>query len=289
MAQEPARGVNDNKLQKRMPATIVEKGQYALAIVVVGAMLVVAGFPAFVVFFFGIFAYFLWKIFSSGSRSETREIFEFYLAANEILRDDERRWYGFEIREIIDRGNRIVRTMSGAPPLIYFALGALHHKIGDHKDAATNLASALENEQSDELNFVFPSPELRNYVRVLRKIEREPAEAPMTSSAVRSLERARRIRGNSLLEESRRRMQEMEDAAKLKLLTEETVDAVPAIYNNGHSSESVVERVKAEDAKSEPAPEHSKRRRKDKSAETRFSDRKPISEVLHDIYDSNTH
>src|SRR5215470_8092987 len=140
MAQEPATDVNENKLQKRMPTTIVEKGQYALAIVVVGAMLVVAGFPAFVVFFFGIFAYFLWKIFSSGSRSETREIFEFYLAANEILRDDERRWYGFEIREIIDRGNRIVRNMSGAPPLVYFALGALYLKVGDYKEATTNLA-----------------------------------------------------------------------------------------------------------------------------------------------------
>src|SRR5689334_25167615 len=122
-------------------------------------MLVVAGFPAFVVFFFGIFAYFLWKIFSTGSRSETREIFEFYLAANEILRDDERRWYGFEIREIIARGNRIVQNMSGAPPLVYFALGALHNKVGEHKEAVSNLANAIENEHADELNCVFPSPE----------------------------------------------------------------------------------------------------------------------------------
>ena len=277
-----------------MPTTLVEKGQYALALVVVGAMLVVAGFPAFVVFFFGIFAYFLWKIFSSGSRSETREIFEFYLAANEVLRDDERRWYGFEIREIIDRGNRIVRMMSGAPPLVYFALGALNLKVGDYKEAAVNLGNALENEQSDELNFIFPSPELRNYVRVLRKIEREPAEAPMTSSAVRSLERARRIRGKSMLEESRKRMEESEETAKLKQLAEETSEPmqeniVSAVYGNGHNGESVVERVKSEELKPESTSSTTKRRRKDRNPDSRFSDRKPISEVLHDIYDSNTH
>ena len=273
-----------------MPSGVMEKGQYALAFVVVAAMLVVAGFPAFVVFFFGIFAYFLWKIFSSGSRSETREIFEFYLAANEVLRDDERRWYGFEIREIIARGNRIVQLMSGAPPLVYFALGALHSKIGEFKEAVSNLSNAIENEHADELNFVFPSPELRNYVRVLRKIEREPAEAPMTSSAVRSLERARRIRGKTMLEESRKRFEEVEQAARLKLAEENVPaeNAIAAIYNNGESRQtngnvSVVEPV----IKEPSAPP--RRRKKEKDSESRFTDRKPISEVLHDIYDTNPH
>jgi hypothetical protein len=283
--------MNDNKLQKRMPDAIIQKGQYALAFVVVAAMLVVAGFPAFVVFFFGIFAYFLWKIFSTGSRSETREIFEFYLAANEILRDDERRWYGFEIREIIARGNRIVQNMSGAPPLVYFALGALHNKVGEDKEAAQNLANALENEHADELNFVFPSPELRNYVRVLRKIEREPAEAPMTSSAVRSLERARRIRGKSLLEESRRKVQEAEQNAHLKL--EEKVapqpDIVEAIYGNGEARDHVSHITQLLTEETPPPPSNNRRRKKDKDGDSRFSDRKPISEVLHDIYDTNTH
>src|SRR6476469_611226 len=207
--------MNDNKLQKRAPTGVVEKGQYALAFVVVAAMLVVAGFHAFVVFFFGIFAYFLWLIFLICFRSETRDIFEFYLAANEMLRDDDRRWYGFEIREVISRGVRIVQSMSAAPPLVYFTLGALFNKIGEHKEAVANLKNALENEHSDEMNFVFPSPELRNYVKVLRKIEREPAEAPMTSAAVRSLERARRVRGTSLLEESRVKMEALASQAPL--------------------------------------------------------------------------
>ena len=77
---------DDNKLQKTLPATIKEKGQYFLAFGVIASMLMVARFPSFVIVFFGIFAFFLWKIFSSGSRNETREIFEFYLSANEMLR-----------------------------------------------------------------------------------------------------------------------------------------------------------------------------------------------------------
>ena len=284
--------LNDNKLQKRPPSGVVEKGQYALAFVVVAAMLVVAGFPAFVVFFFGIFAYFLWKIFTSGSRSETRDIFEFYLAANEMLRDDDRRWYGFEIREVISRGVRIVQSMSAAPPLVYFTLGALFNKIGEHKEAVANLKNALESEHSDEMNFVFPSPELRNYVKVLRKIEREPAEAPMTSAAVRSLERARRLRGKSLLEESRSKMEE--SVAQAPQL--DAVKPSEPEKSNGHAEGrvppgSIVDQRENEAPLRNEKPEGllNKRRSRQKEPNERFSNRKPISEVLHDIYDDNTH
>jgi hypothetical protein len=284
--------LNDNKLQKRPPSSVVEKGQYALAFVVVAAMLVVAGFPAFVVFFFGIFAYFLWKIFTSGSRSETRDIFEFYLAANEMLRDDERRWYGFEIREVIARGARIIQSMHSAPPLVYFTLGALFNKIGEHKEAVVNLKNALESEHADEMNFVFPSAELRNYVKVLRKIEREPAEAPMTSAAVRSLERARRLRGMSLLEESRAKMEQIPAQAPL-LEGERSSEGAKA---NGRVETvrgpvSAVENREVETTSRTDGPDtsSSKRRAKTKEPNDRFGNRKPISEVLHDIYDDNTH
>lgn len=284
--------VTDNKLQRRPPSGVVEKGQYALAFVVVAAMLVVAGFPAFVVFFFGIFAYFLWKIFTSGSRSETRDIFEFYLAANEMLRDDDRRWYGFEIREVIARGVRIVQSMNAPPPLVYFTLGALFNKIGEHKEAVVNLKNALESEHSDEMNFVFPSPELRNYVKVLRKIEREPAEAPMTSAAVRSLERARRLRGKSLLEESRVKVEE--GAVQATLLEAEKANGVNT--SNGHVEDriqpvSIVEQQHENEshARNEKPDGLLKRRSRSKDANERFGNRKPISEVLHDIYDDNTH
>ena len=98
--------MSDNKLQKKTNESLKEKTQYALAFGVIATMLMVAGFPMFVIFFFGIFAYFLWKTFSSPSPSETRRIFEFYLSANEILRDDERRWFGFEVQEVLVRGER---------------------------------------------------------------------------------------------------------------------------------------------------------------------------------------
>ena len=254
---------------------VVEKGQYALAAVVVAAMLIVAGFPAFVVFFFGIFAYFLWKIFTGGSRSETRDIFEFYLAANEMLRDDDRRWYGFEIREVIGRGTRIIQSMTAVPPLVHFTLGALYNKIGEHKEAVTNLANGLESEQSDEMNFVFPSPELRNYVKVLRKIEREPTEAPMTSAAVRSLERARRLRGKSLLEQSRSKLIQIVHTNELPVgdAAVEQTAVVPQ------------PRLSVVDLPPEPQENTWRRKRRSKDGADRFSNRKPITEVLHDIYD----
>lgn len=272
-----------------MPAAVIEKGQYALAFVVVAAMLVVAGFPAFVVFFFGIFAYFLWKIFSGGSRSETREIFEFYLAANEMLRDDERRWYGFEIREVISRGERVIHAMSGAPPLVYFTLGALYNKIGENREAVANLSNALENEQADEINFVFPSPELRNYVKVLRKIEREPAEAPLTSAAVRSLERARRLRGKALLEESRRRFESVEQQSVTRKLSEHgsmAKNADPKRNNRNDAEDFTGSEITR---KPVSFASFGRRGRKERETSQPSSDRQTISEVLHDIYDKNAH
>lgn len=252
-------------------------------------MLLVAGFPIFVVFFFGIFAYFLFRIFTSGSRNETREIFEFYLTANEILRDDGRNWFGFEVRDAISRGEAVVKRMTASPPLVHFALGALLNKAGEHQAAINSLTQVVEGEGGRESSYVFPTPELRNYVKVLRKIEREPAEAPLTSAAIRALERTRRLRGKAILEESR--------AAYL----ESTRNAPkPELAANGHSSgHSPVSIVTAANETSRPQPEANgarpaqdpqeaaadgghRRQKKDP-----FADRKPITEVLHDIYDKN--
>ena len=82
-----------------------------------------------------------------------RRIFEFYLSANEILRDDERRWFGFEVQEVLVRGERILQSMNGAPPLVHFTLGALYHKIGDYKSAVNHLSYVVENENSDESTY----------------------------------------------------------------------------------------------------------------------------------------
>jgi hypothetical protein len=279
--------VSEAQLQKRNHGTIKERGQYLLAFGVVASMLLVAGFPIFVVFFFGIFAYFLLRMFSAGSRSETREIFEFYLTANEMLRDDERRWYGFELNDAIRRGEDIVRRMKSAPPLVHFSLGALQNKVGNHKAAISNLTYVVENSASDEASYTSPSPELQSYVRVLRKIEREPTDAPLTSAAVRALERARKLRAPALLEESRQKFsalpavvdppRELEAAGRNGYAFEakDTVD-------NGAADARVSEVRTTENgrtsrgSKQDPAP----------SADP-FVDRKSISEVLHDIYDKN--
>lgn len=289
--------MSDNKLQKKLPSAIKETGQYFIAFGVIASMLLVTGFPVFVIFFFGIFAYFLLKMFASASRNETREIFEFYLSANEILRDDERKWFGFEIKEAILRGEAILHRMSGAPPLVYFTLGALYNKIGDHKAAVNNLSYIVENEDSDESRFAFPSAELRNYVKVLRKIERDPADAPLTSASVRALERARKLRGRILLEESRSKFAELPVPAELKEAG--AANGSPFEYlNNGkkpserrsitdesaplnHQSGGLFAETTMLNENSRPKNSGKKEKRDP------FVDRKPISEVLHDIYDKN--
>lgn len=282
--------MNDTKLQKKIPAPIREKGQYLLAFGVIVSMLVVANIPVFVIFFFGVFAYLVARMFASGNRSETREIFEFYLAANDILREDERRWYGFEIRETIDRGEAVIKRMKVVPPLVNFALGALQNKIGDHKAAVNYLSDVIEKEVQGEQTIVYPTPELRNYVKVLRKIEREPADAPITSAAVRSLERMRRLRGKRILEESRTCFSNGalppadKDFSRMDLPFDETR------RGSGESFEDLFDEERKNDhgtaVRDHDASDRIKRRA-DRPAADDFSNRKPISEVLHDIYDKN--
>jgi hypothetical protein len=283
--------LNDTSLQKRLPSSIREKGQYALALVVISSMLVVTNIPVFVIFFFGIFAYFVIRMFSTGPRNETREIFEFYLSANEILRDDDRRWYGFEIQETINRGEDIVRRMSAAPPLVRFTLGALYNKFGDHKAAVAHLAPVVENSATGELAFVYPTPELRNYVKILRKIEREPADAPLTSAAVRALERARKVRGKSLLETSRTAFATAEPFAVNGNALNAAEKPSEVSHQSQHPSEmGAPPPATIEAAFSQPPNLDSngqKKKAKQGSKEEEYANRQPITDVLHDIYDRN--
>ncbi len=313
--------MSESNLQKKIPESVKEKTQYALAFGVIATMLFVAGFPMFIIIFFGIFAYFLWKTFASPAPHGTREVFEFYLAANEILRDDERRWFGFEVQETIGRGERILQTMNGAPPLVYFTLGALYHKVGDYKSAVTHLAYTIENENSDEKTYLYASPELKNYVRVLRKIEREPAEAPKTSAAVRALERARRTRGKAVLEQSRILLKEHNQKNPQPIANQKTAELpssndgakrgeyvsitaaeqslTPSLPNHPATAESFDEN---DDQPASPFPDFSPNQfdvekapengvateaaaaRKRKTSRKAFTQRPPISEVLRDIY-----
>lgn len=181
-------------------------GQKLVAILVVLAMLAMMGIPASVLAFFSVVVFFVWRAVDRSEQHETRRVFEFYLAAHEMLRDDDRQWYGFEINEAVTQGEAILHSMRDAPPLVYFALGALYQRAGDHEAAVEHLAFVVENESAAEEQRNDPSPELRRYVSVLRRLEREPADGPQTIAAVRSLERIRRARAAALLAESRARL-----------------------------------------------------------------------------------
>jgi hypothetical protein len=273
------------ELEKRENHSVVsENSQYALALGVVGVLLYIVGLPAFVIFFLGAFSFFLWKLFASGAASDTRKIFEFYLAANEILRDDDRRWYGFEVHDAIHRGERIIHSMPAAPPLLVFAVGALYLKTGDLIAAEKNLSSVVLDANASEAAIVFPSAELRDYVRILRKIERDPADAPQTSAAVRSLERIRKNKGVALLERCREQLRESEAQPHAEIAEKNSVKFVSF---EEPFDEKTVERGT-----------HGKREsgsvgRKDRAREGEFdaghhdgyTSRKPISELLQDIFD----
>ena len=183
-----------------------ETAQRLIAIVVIMAMLGVVGIPLTVILFFATVVYFVWRAVQRSEQQDVKNIFDFYVAANEILRDDEKRWYGFEVNRIIAEGERVLHMMADPPPLVYFTLGALYHRAGEHEAAAEHLAYVVEDEGGDESARTQPSAELRRYVDVLRRIEREPAEAPQTTAAMRALERARRARAAAMLEESRARL-----------------------------------------------------------------------------------
>ncbi len=286
-----------NKLQKKVPESLKENTQYVLAFGLIAMMLWVAHFPMFVIFFFGIFAYFLWKTFSQPSRNGAREIFEFYLSANEILRDDERRWFGFEVQDVINRGERILQLMTTAPPLVYFTLGALYNRVGDYKSAVNHLSYIVENEHADEKTYVYPTPELKSYVKILRKIEREPAEAPQTSAAIRALERARRNRGKALLETSRSELLLLTDKKQQAMNAQKKqIEELAEINAETDLPKSIFDETtkKADqngrrlfDSPDASADNGAKNQtnKKSKSKEDAFANRQSISEVLRDIYD----
>ncbi|HKQ99716.1 MAG TPA: hypothetical protein VJT09_03525 [Pyrinomonadaceae bacterium] len=238
-----------------------ETAQRLLAIIIIIAMLGVMGIPFSVIIFFATVTFFIWRAVQHTEHQETGRIFEFYIAANDVLRDEERHWFGFEIAEVIERGERILHSMSDPPPLIYFALGALYHKAGDHEAAAEHLSYIVENDLSDERHRLAPSQELRRYVHILRKLEREPAVAPQTMAAIRSLDRARHNRAAFMLAESRER---------LNLIT--TLN--PA---NAHAG---VAPRQVSAAGEEPAMNAESSRRQSTHAPP-----PPIAEVLRDLYE----
>ena len=222
------------------------------------AILVVAGLK-----FVGIASVFIVCVVGGGllmfvvikgrQRRKTEGILGFYVAANEILVDEERRRYRFEIAEAIKTGERVVSSMPDPPPLSSFALGALYHSIGDQNGAVQNLALAAEEELLKESPHVAPSRQLRRYVRRLRQIERRPERWPKVNAAIRNLERMHRERGAHLLADNQVQLKRLVEAYE----GEKSQQLAPAPTGVRISPERTLRSIKSP---------------------------RPISEVLNDVY-----
>lgn len=195
----------------------------AIAIVIIVAILNAVGLSPVVLFFFMGVSVIVWLVVRRAQLREVERIFEFYVAADAILREEERRWYGFEIAEVIEHGEVLLDLMPDPPPLNNFALGALYHRLGNHAAAVEYLSRVADEDQSDETQHLAPSPQLRRYVMMLRRLEYHPATEPQTLAAVRNLERARQKNAARMLLESRTQL----DVAAVKEATKETPVAQP--------------------------------------------------------------
>ena len=236
--------------------------QKIIAVIVIVTLLDMVGVSLTVMIFFTGVGFLVWRAAQRAENRETERIFDFYISADEILREKERHWYGFEIAEVIKTGERVLNSMPDPPPLSDFALGALYHKVADYEAAAEHLLQVVEDEFSAEYRRNEPSPQLRRYVEALRSIERQPAVAPQILAAVRSLERGRRRHAAQLLAESRERLSGDFSQAKQNL---------PDSFS-GESSASVREAVTEPFARPLSA----------------ITAPPPICEVLHDIYQDET-
>lgn len=283
--------------------------QRLLAIMVIIAMMLTMGIPLPVILFFAIVIYFVWRAVQHTERQEVGRVFDFYIAASEILRDDERRWYGFEIAKVIKEGENLLHEMRDAPPLVYFALGALAHRVGDYKRATQHLAFVVEDKKGDETSLLDVSPELHRYVEVLRQLEREPAQGPQTMAAIRNLERTRAARAEDLLTESRERaantvslpapektprLVENRDTDSPHSLNAQTYESASlfAAYDETdehqpplHEAVSIHLTNDAADKESVPPTQTSSNSETHESRLTAKPTRPPISEVLRDVYD----
>jgi tetratricopeptide (TPR) repeat protein len=174
----------------------------AIAVIIIVAMLDAVGVPPIIMVLFTGMCLVVWLFARRAQAREVERIFDFYIAADAVLREEERRWYGFEIAEVIEHGESLLEIMPDPPPLNYYALGALYQRLGNHAASVEYLSRVIEDERYDETHRTAPSPQLRRYVSMLRRIEYQPSLAPQTLAAIRSLERARQ-RASKLLSESR--------------------------------------------------------------------------------------
>ena len=230
----------------------------AIAVIIVVAMLSAVGFPPVIMVLITGAIFIVWLCARRAQSREVERIFDFYIAAEAILREEERRWYGFEIAEVIEHGESLLEIMPDPPPLNYYALGALYQRLGNHEAAVEYLSHLGEDGHCDETHRTTASAQLRRYVSILRKIEYQPSTAPQTLAAIRSLERGRQRNAVKMLFESRSIVEAQKSAAKEQAHVPDPVEARDEISFNPSSPLSAIS-----------APP-------------------PISKVLHDVYQDET-
>jgi hypothetical protein len=230
----------------------------AIALVVIVAMFDAVGLSPVIMLLVTGVVFIVWLFARRAQAREVERIFEFYIAADAMLREEERRWYGFEIAEVIDHGESLLEIMPDPPPLNYYALGALYHRLGNHQATVEYLSRITEDELYDEAHRTAPSPQLRRYVTMLRRIEYHPSIAPQTLAAIRSLERARQRNAGKMLFESRNLL----DAQAREARPDKQVSEV----NETHNEMTFAPSLPLSAISAPP----------------------PISKVLHDVYQDET-
>ena len=230
----------------------------AIAVIIVVAMLNAVGFPPVIIVLLTGAVLVVWLFARRAQSREVERIFDFYIAAEAILREEERRWYGFEIAEVIEHGESLLEIMPDPPPLNYYALGALYQRLGNHEAAVEYLSRLNDDEHCDETHRTSPSPQLRRYVSILRRIEYQPSTAPQTLAAIRSLERARQRHAAKMLCESRGLVEAEKNAVKEQTHVPEVVHAREEVSFNSSAPLGAI-----------TAPP-------------------PILKVLHDVYQDET-
>jgi hypothetical protein len=230
-----------------------------IAVIVIVAMLDAVGFPPVIMVLITGAVFVIWLCARRTQAREVERMFDFYIEADAVLREEDRRWYGFEIAEVIEHGENLLEIMPDPPPLNYYALGALYQRLGNHHAAVEYLSRVVEGEVCDETHRTAPSPQLRRYVSMLRRIEYHPSLAPQTLAAIRSLERARQRHATQMLLDSRA-----------------LIDAENAVASKQQPAKAVTTEIHEEHSFSSSLPLSA------------ISAPPPISKVLHDVYQDET-
>src|SRR6185369_84451 len=94
-----------------------------IAVVIIVALLDAVGVPPVIMMMVTAAVMVVWLFARHAQSREVERLFDFYIAADSILREEDRRWYAFEIREVIADGERSLDSMTDPPPLHLFVLG----------------------------------------------------------------------------------------------------------------------------------------------------------------------